>query len=71
MPIVTIKVTGQPVTDTQRASLIKGATDLLEQVLQKPPEITWVLIDEVPVDNWGVGGRSVRGRLGQLEPDAD
>ncbi len=39
--------------------LIEGATALLEQVLNKPRHTTFVVIDEVPTDNWGVGGESV------------
>lgn len=63
MPIVTIQVTRegtQPgadsVTAAEKAALIRGATELLQQVLNKPPESTFVVIDEVDTDNWGWGG---------------
>ena len=36
MPIVTIQVTREGVTPEQKAALIKGATDLLVDVLNKP-----------------------------------
>jgi len=36
--------------------LIKGATDLLEDVLNKDPNLTFVIIQEVELENWGVGG---------------
>lgn len=39
--------------------LIEGATMLLERVLNKPRHTTFVVIDEVATDNWGVGGESV------------
>ncbi len=58
MPIITIKVTGKPVTDDQKATLIRESTEMMTRVLNKPAEITWVLIEEVPMDNWGVGGVS-------------
>ena len=56
MPIVTIQVTREGVTDEQKAALIKGATDLLVEVLNKPPALTFVIIQEVELENWGAGG---------------
>jgi 4-oxalocrotonate tautomerase len=56
MPIVTIQVTREGVTPEQKAALIKGATDLLVDVLNKPPGLTFVIIEEVDAENWGVGG---------------
>jgi 4-oxalocrotonate tautomerase len=63
MPIVTIQVTRegtttgvQSVSATEKAALIKGASELLFDVLKKPLESTFVIIDEVDTDNWGWGG---------------
>ena len=56
MPIVTIQVTREGVTPEQKAALIKGATDLLVDVLNKPPALTFVIFQEVELENWGVGG---------------
>ena len=47
------------VTPEQKAALIKGASQLLLDVLNKPPEATFVVIDEVDTDNWGWGGLPV------------
>lgn len=60
MPYVNIKVTGgsEAPTAEQKAELIRGATELLGRVLNKNPATTVVIIDEVPMDNWGVGGES-------------
>ena len=67
MPYVNIKVTEEGVTSEQKAELIKGVTDLLAKVLGKNPATTFVVIDEVNTDNWGIGGVSVteRRRHGQ------
>jgi 4-oxalocrotonate tautomerase len=62
MPYVNIKITREGATAEQKAALIKGATDLLVQVLNKNPATTVVVIDEVDTDNWGVGGESVTHR---------
>jgi 4-oxalocrotonate tautomerase len=56
MPYVNIKVTREGVTPAQKARLIRGVTDLLFQVLAKPPAMTFVVIDEVELEDWGVGG---------------
>jgi 4-oxalocrotonate tautomerase len=63
MPIVTIQVTREgtepgasSVTPKQKAALIKGASELLLDVLKKPLESTFVVIEEVDTDNWGWGG---------------
>jgi 4-oxalocrotonate tautomerase len=63
MPIVTIQITREgttpgtrSVTAEEKAALIKGASQLLLDVLKKPLESTFVVIDEVDTDNWGWGG---------------
>lgn len=67
MPYVNIKITKEGATAEQKEKLIKGVTDLLASVLGKNPKTTFVVIDEVDTDNWGVGGESitVRRRRGE------
>jgi 4-oxalocrotonate tautomerase len=59
MPYVNIKITPKTATSEQKAALIKGVTDLLVTVLDKNPETTFVVIDEINTDNWGIGGETV------------
>jgi 4-oxalocrotonate tautomerase len=59
MPYVNIRITREGATAEQKAQLIKGATQLLVDVLGKNPATTVVVIDEVETDNWGIGGESV------------
>lgn len=59
MPYILIQVTREGVTAAQKAELIAGATELVVRVLDKEPAKTFVVIDEVDTDNWGVAGRSV------------
>ena len=59
MPYVNIRVTREGVSPKQKARLSKGATDLLKEVLGKDPKTTFVVIDEVETDNWGVRGEQV------------
>jgi len=55
MPYVNIKVTDENVTKEQKEALIKGTTQLLVDVLNKNPATTFVVIEEVNTDNWGIG----------------
>ena len=59
MPYVNIKITREGATAEQKAELIKGATDLLVRVLNKTPATTVVVIDEVEMEDWGIGGLPV------------
>jgi len=66
MPMVTIQVTRegstpgtQSVTAAEKAALIKGVSELLLRVLNKPLDSTFVIIEEVDLDGWGVGGLPV------------
>lgn len=59
MPYVNIKITREGATAEQKAQLIAGVTQLLVDVLNKNPATTFVVIDEVDLDNWGVGGLPV------------
>ena len=63
MPIVNIQITREgtlpghtSVTRQQKAQLIEGVSKLLLDVLNKPMNSTFVVIDEVDVENWGWGG---------------
>ncbi len=59
MPYVNIRITREGATAEQKEELIRGVTNLLVRVLNKDPKSTFVIIDEVETDNWGVEGMSV------------
>jgi len=59
MPYINIKITDEQVTAQQKKHLIQGATQLLVDVLDKNPASTFVVIDEVSTDNWGIGFNTV------------
>jgi 4-oxalocrotonate tautomerase len=63
MPYVTIRLTGEKISEQQSATLIRETTDMLVRVLGKNPETTWVLIEELNPQHWGIGGESVAQRL--------
>jgi 4-oxalocrotonate tautomerase len=66
MPIVTVQITREgtkpgvnAVTAEEKAALIKGVSEVLLDVLNKPLDSTFVVIEEVETDNWGWGGLPV------------
>lgn len=60
MPYVHIRITREGgTTATQKAALIERVTHALRDVLGKDPATTFVVIDEVETENWGVGGLPV------------
>jgi 4-oxalocrotonate tautomerase len=59
MPYVNIQITREGATHEQKAELIRGATELLVRVLDKNPATTFVIIEEVDTDHWGIGGETV------------
>lgn len=65
MPYVNIKVTkeggpnGTGPTASEKAELIAGVTELLSRVLNKNPVTTMVVIDEVALEDCGIGALPV------------
>lgn len=62
MPYINIKVTkenGEP-TAEQKAQLIDGVTELVSRVLGRNKASTVVIIDEVDMQNYGLGGESIK-----------
>jgi 4-oxalocrotonate tautomerase len=63
MPIVNIQITREgsgpnrnAATDAEKTALIAGVSQVLLDVLNKPLESTFVVIEEVEMANWGRGG---------------
>ncbi|NNH57180.1 tautomerase family protein [Rhizobium laguerreae] len=63
MPIVTVQVTREgtapdrsSVTAEEKAAIIAGVSKVMLDVLNKPLESTYVVIEEIDLDNWGWGG---------------
>jgi 4-oxalocrotonate tautomerase len=59
MPYVKIEVTREGVTREQKQTLIKGITDLISNTLNKDPQLTHVVIQEIDLDDWGFAGDQV------------
>ena len=67
MPYINIRVTkenGEP-TAEQKAQLIDGVTELVSQVLGRNKASTVVIIDEIDMQNYGLGGESIKSIRGR------
>ncbi len=58
MPIVTIENVGSLNKD-QKEKLIEKLTKVVVEVTGKPAQYVYVRIDEVPGENFGIGGKSL------------
>ena len=57
MPYVNVQITREGDTSAQRkAEIIQGISNVLKDVLGKDPKSTFVVIEEVELENWGIGG---------------
>jgi 4-oxalocrotonate tautomerase len=55
MPYIKIQIVEDGNTVEQKQALVRGATQLIVDVLGRRPESTYVVIEEVPQENWGIG----------------
>ncbi len=56
MPYVNVRITKDGVTAEQKAQIVKEITQTLQRVLNKRPEHTHIIIDEIEPENWGFAG---------------
>ena len=54
MPLVEMYFGKGALSDQQEADLSRKVTDLLVQEAKQPQHYTWVIIHEVPMENWMV-----------------
>jgi 4-oxalocrotonate tautomerase len=66
MPIITVQLTREGtesgvdhVTAEQKAAIYKGMSQILLDVLGKPLDWTWVIFQQVEMEDWGWGGLPV------------
>ena len=67
MPYVNVKLAGGPISAQEKQEVIAGITQVLHSALGKDPAKTYVVIEEVDLDSWGVGGESLSIRRARQE----
>jgi 4-oxalocrotonate tautomerase len=58
MPYVNVRITKGATVD-EKTRVIEGITEVMVNVLGKNPKSTFVVIDEIDTDNWGIGGETL------------
>jgi len=66
MPFVTVQLTREGIepgadrtTPEQKAAIFRGISQVLLDVLGKPHDWTWVVVQEIDTADWGWGGMPV------------
>ncbi|MCG8422358.1 MAG: 4-oxalocrotonate tautomerase family protein [Proteobacteria bacterium] len=62
MPYINVRLIDDNISAEKKAEIINRITTVMVETLGKDPNTTFVVIDEVHTDNWGVGGQSVTER---------
>jgi 4-oxalocrotonate tautomerase len=58
MPIITVENAGK-LSREQKTKLIEKLTKVVVEETGKPAQYVYVKIEEVPVENFGIGGKSL------------
>lgn len=54
MPLIQMYFGKGALTDEQKADLSKKVTDLIVKETKQPQHYTWIIINEIPGENWMV-----------------
>ena len=55
MPYVNVKMVGK-LSEDQKTEIAQKFTQILEDVVHKPPEYVYIVFDEIKRENWAMGG---------------
>ena len=56
MPYVNVKLIGK-LTKQQKQTIVEQISETLEKVANKPKRHTYIVIEEISAENWGVNGK--------------
>jgi 4-oxalocrotonate tautomerase family enzyme len=65
MPLIQIKVVKGGLPEEKKAEMIKRVSEVVAEIEARPyPKekilpIVWCIVEEVPAEQWGVGGQAV------------
>ena len=55
MPYVNVKIAGS-ISKEQKKEIAKEITETLQKHAQKPPSYTYIVFEEVKMEDWAIGG---------------
>lgn len=59
MPFITIDVLREDINRETKKELIRKISEVVTTVLNKDPQLTHIIINEIEDDNWGYAGEQV------------
>ena len=62
MPYINVRLTRGPLSADTKREIIRRITSVFVDLLDKDPETTFVVIDQIDPEDWGVGGSTVADR---------
>ncbi|GAB2190926.1 2-hydroxymuconate tautomerase family protein [Sessilibacter sp. MAH2] len=62
MPFINVKLIKNEKNKAKKAELIRRLTEVMTEVMDKPPASTHVVIEEIDAQDWGVAGIQISER---------
>lgn len=56
MPYINVKLAGS-LTREQKAKIAEEITDTMERIAHKPKSYTYIVFDEVKMEDWAIAGK--------------
>ncbi len=56
MPYINVKLAGS-LTREQKAKIAEEITDTMERVAHKPKSYTYIVFDEIEMEDWAIAGK--------------
>ncbi|HLD08468.1 MAG TPA: 4-oxalocrotonate tautomerase family protein [Methylophilaceae bacterium] len=56
MPYINVKLAGS-LTREQKAKIAEEITDTMERIAHKPKSYTYIVFDEVEMEDWAIAGK--------------
>jgi 4-oxalocrotonate tautomerase len=60
MPYINIRLAGT-LTNEQKQQIAAEVTDTLERIAHKPKSYVYITFDEIPHEDWAIGGKLLDG----------
>ena len=60
MPYINVKLAGS-LTKDQKQKIAKEITDTMQRIAHKPPSYTYIVFDEVEMEDWAIAGQLLGG----------
>lgn len=60
MPFINVKIIENQFNESKKQELIEKLTDLVVEVMNREKDLTVIVIDEIKLSSWAVGGKCIK-----------